>query len=172
MCISCYCSFSNWSFFNSCENSLYNVDIRAVLDMWLADILSHPLASLVSQMVKNPPAVQETPVWFWVRKIPWRRDRLPTPVFLDFPGGSAGKESTCNLGDLGSVPGLGRSLGGGHGNPLQYSCLENSHAQRSLAGCSPWARKKSDMTEQLNTASPFSLFFLPSPQGLLKSQRF
>ena len=42
-----------------------------------------------------------------------------------FPGGSDGKESACNAGDLGSVPGLGRSPGGGHGNPLQYSCLEN-----------------------------------------------
>ena len=40
--------------------------------------------------------------------------------------GSDGKESACNVGDLGSVPGLGRSPGGGHGKPLQYSCLENS----------------------------------------------
>ena len=44
---------------------------------------------------------------------------------MGFPGGSAGKESTCNAGDLGSVPGSGRSSGGGHGKPLQYSCLEN-----------------------------------------------
>ena len=42
------------------------------------------------------------------------RDRLPTPVFLGFPGGSTGKESTCNAGDLGFIPGLGRSPGGGH----------------------------------------------------------
>ena len=42
-----------------------------------------------------------------------------------FPGGSDSKESACNVGDLGSSPGLGRSAGGGHGNPLQYSCLEN-----------------------------------------------
>ena len=42
-----------------------------------------------------------------------------------FPGGSDGKESACNAGDLGSIPGLGRSPGGGHGNPLQYSFLEN-----------------------------------------------
>ena len=49
----------------------------------------------------------------------------PIPVFLGFPGGSAGKESTCNAGDLGSVPGLGRSPGGGKGYPLQYSGLEN-----------------------------------------------
>ena len=44
---------------------------------------------------------------------------------MGFPGGSDGKESTCNAGDLGSIPGLRRSPGGGHGNPLQYSCLEN-----------------------------------------------
>jgi len=69
-----------------------------------------------------------------VRKICWRRHRLPIPVFLGFPGGSDGKESTCNAGDLGLIPGLGRSPRGGHGNPLQYSYLENPHGQRSLAG--------------------------------------
>ena len=56
----------------------------------------------------------------------WRSDRLPTPVFLGFPGGSAGKESTCNAGDLGLIPGLGRSPGEGKGYPLQCSGLENS----------------------------------------------
>ena len=56
-----------------------------------------------------------------------RRKWQPTPVFLGFPGGSAGKESACNVGDLGSIPGLGRSPGVGHGNPLQYSCPENPH---------------------------------------------
>ena len=45
--------------------------------------------------------------------------------------------SACNVGDLASIPGLGKSLGGGHGNPLQYSCLRNPHGQRSLAGYSP-----------------------------------
>ena len=49
----------------------------------------------------------------------------PTPVFLGFPGGSDGKESACNAGDPGSVPGLARSSGEVNGNPLQYSCLEN-----------------------------------------------
>ena len=47
-------------------------------------------------------------------------------MFLGFPGGSAAKESACNVGDLGSVPGLGRSPGEGNGYPLQYSGLENS----------------------------------------------
>ena len=62
----------------------------------------------------------------WVRKIRWRRDRLPTPLSLGFPGGSAGKESACNAGDLGLIPGLGRSPGEGKHYPLQYSGLENS----------------------------------------------
>ena len=70
---------------------------------------------------------------------------------LGFPGGLAGKESTCNVGDLGLIPGLGRSPGEGHGNPLQYSCLENLHGQRSLVGYSPWGHKELDTTEQLNT---------------------
>ena len=78
-------------------------------------------ASLIAQLVKNPPAMQETLVQFLVGKIHWRRDRLPTPVFMGFPGGSAGKESACNAGDLGLIPGLGRSPGEGRGYPLQYS---------------------------------------------------
>ena len=45
-------------------------------------------------------------------------------VYLCFPGGSDGKESACNVGDLGSIPGLGQSPGGGHGNLFQYSCLD------------------------------------------------
>ena len=58
--------------------------------------------------------------------MPWRRDRLPTPVFLGFPGGSAGKASACNVGDLGLISGLERSPGEGKGYPLQHSGLENS----------------------------------------------
>ena len=62
------------------------------------------------------------------------------------------KESVCNAGDLGSIPGLGRSPGEGNGNPLQPSCLENPHGQRSLVGCNPWGLEESDMTEWLSTA--------------------
>ena len=58
-----------------------------------------------------------------------------------FPGSSDGKESTCNLGDLGFNPGLRRSPGGEHGNPPQYSCLENAHGQKSLADHSPRGHK-------------------------------
>ena len=70
---------------------------------------------------------------------------------MDFLGGSDCKESTCNVADLSSIPELGRSPRGGHGNPLQYSCLENPHGQRGLAGYSPWDRKESDTTERLRT---------------------
>ena len=66
---------------------------------------------------------------------------------MGFPGGSGGKESTCNAGDLGSIPGLGRSPEEWHGNPLQYSCLENPHGQRNLAGYSPWGHKELDRIE-------------------------
>ena len=69
-----------------------------------------------------------------------------------FPGGSDGKEYACNVGDLGLIPGLGRSHGEGHGNPLQYSCLENPHGLRSLVGYSSWGHKELDMTERLSTA--------------------
>ena len=78
-------------------------------------------------MVKNPPTMQETPVRFVGQEDPLEKGyRLPTPVFLGFPCGSAGKESACNVGDLGSIPGLGRSTGEGKGYLLQYSSLENS----------------------------------------------
>ena len=66
-----------------------------------------------------------------------------SPSFLEFkstdgfPGVSVSKESACSTGDLGLIPESGRSPGGGHGNPLQYSCLENPHGQRSPAGYSP-----------------------------------
>ena len=83
-------------------------------------------ASLIAQLVMNPPAMQKTLVCFLGWKTHWRRDRLPTPVFLGFPCGSAGKESAYNAGDLGLITGLGRSPGEGKGYPLQYSGLENS----------------------------------------------
>ena len=80
--------------------------------------------------IKNLSAIQETPVWFRGLEDPLGRDRLPTPVFMGFPNGSEGKESACNVRDLGLIPGLGRSPGGGHGNPLQCSC-----------GDSPWTEE-------------------------------
>ena len=72
-------------------------------------------------------------------------------AILSFPHGSNSKKSACNAGDLGSIPRLGRSLGRGHGNPFQYSCLENPHGQKSLAGYKPWDGKELDSSEQLST---------------------
>ena len=69
---------------------------------------------------------------------------------MDFPGNSADKESDCNAGDPGSIPGLGRSPGGEYGKPLQYSCLENPHEQRNLEGYGPWDHKELDMAELLS----------------------
>ena len=68
------------------------------------------------------------------------------------PGGLDGKEFAYNAGDLSLIPESGRSPGGGHGNPLQYSCLKNPHGQKSLAAYSPWGHKKLDTNEQLSTA--------------------
>ena len=84
--------------------------------------------------------MQETPVQFLGQEDPLGRERLPTPVFLGVPCGSAGKESACNVGALGLIPGLGRSSREGKGYPLQYSGLENSMD-------SPWVHKDSDTTE-------------------------
>ena len=67
-------------------------------------------------------------------------EQLPMET-MGFPGGLTGKESTCNVGDLDSIPSLGRSPEGGHGNPLQYSCLNNPYGQRSLVGYSPWGHR-------------------------------
>ena len=58
-------------------------------------------------------------------------------MYTGFPGGSDGKESACNEGDLRLIPVLGRSPGRGHGNPLHYSCLENPHGQRRMGGYRP-----------------------------------
>ena len=97
-------------------------------------------------------------------------------MILDFPitsvpSGSDGKESSCNVGDLGSIPGLGRSPGEGKGNLLQYSCLGKSHGQRSLAGYSVWGQKSQTRlsNEHLPTNSTEShlvLFFIFSAKIL------
>ena len=110
-------------------------------------------------------------LWFdsWVRKISWRSDRLPTPELIGFPAGSAGKESACNAGDLGLISGLGRSPGGGRGNPAQHSCLETPHGQRSLGACSPrvaksplgWAPQHSSTPHEVPIG--FALFGTVSP---------
>ena len=82
--------------------------------------------SLVAQLGKNHLPCRRPQFNSWVRKTCQKRDRLPTPIFLDFLGGSTGIESTCNVGDLGLIPGLGRSPGEGNAYSLQYSGLGNS----------------------------------------------
>ena len=82
-----------------------------------------------------------------------------------FLGSSAGKESACNAGDPGSIPGSGISPGGRHANPLQHLCLENLCGQRILEGYSPWGHKELDMTEWLTLYFlnlNEILFFLPA----------
>ena len=89
-------------------------------------------------------------MWLWrTKSICLRFSRSPRGQ--GFPGGSVGKESACNVGDLGLIPGLGRSPGGGHGKPVLNSYLQNPHGQRSLLSCSPWGRRESDTTEWLST---------------------
>ena len=89
--------------------------------------LQHSWASLVAQLVKNPPAMWETWVQFLVGKILWRRDKLSTPALLGFPCGSAGKESTCNAGSLGLILGWK--------NPLE---MEKATHSSILAWRIPW----------------------------------
>ena len=96
--------------------------------------------------------MQETQVRFLGQEDPLEQGWATHSGIMGFPGGSNSKESACSAGDLGAIPGLGRSLGRRHENPLQYSCLENPHGQRSLVGYSPWGHKESDMTEQLSKA--------------------
>ena len=117
-------------------------------------------ASLIAQLVKNLPAMQRPQFNSWVGKICWRQDRLPTPVFLGFPGGSAGQESAFCVGDLCLTPGLGKIPwrrerpptpvfwpGEFHGLYIH----EVTKSQTQLSDCindhgrsfSPWDRKKS-----------------------------
>ena len=86
-------------------------------------------ASLLAQLVKKPPAMQETLVQFlgWEDLLE-KGDLPPTPVFLGFLCGSDGKESACNVGDLGLIHGLGRSPGGGH---EKYSSIFTGESPRT-----------------------------------------
>ena len=112
-----------------------------------------PSSSADKESACNTGDPRSSLVW----NIPWKSDRLHTPVFLGFPAGSVVKESTCNVGDLGSIPGLRRSPEKGMAT---YSCLENSHGQRGLVDCSPWGPKESDTTEKLNTVINLVAFLI------------
>ena len=74
---------------------------------------------------------------------PWQGENFVDDIcILGFPRGSVVKNLPDNTEDLGSIPEWGRSPESRHGNPLQYSCLENPHGQRSLVGCRPWGSKR------------------------------
>ena len=131
--------------YQSTSDSLHDVDwvICLMAYEWnyffIWNLIFHNLhvhvgASLITPLVKNLPAMQETLVWFLGWEDPLEKGYLPTLVFLGFPCGSAGKEPTWNAGDLGLIPGLGRCPGEGKGYPFQYSGLENS-MDYSLWGC-------------------------------------
>ena len=77
-------------------------------------------------------------------------------IFMEDYYGSAGKESTCNAGDLGSIHGSGRSCGGGNGYPLQYSCLDNPMVRGAWQGYSPWGCKESETAEATKTFTHMS----------------
>ena len=85
--------------------------------------------------------------------MPWRRDRLPSPVFLGFPGGSDGKESFCNAGDMGSIPGLEDSPGEGNSYSLQYSGLENFMDRGA------WQATAPEVAKSQTRLSDFDTFF-------------
>ena len=84
------------------------------------------MAALIAQLVKNPPVMQETLVRFLSQEDPLEKGLAINSSILGLPCDTAGKESACNVGNLGLIPGLGRSPGEGKSYLLQYSGLENS----------------------------------------------
>ena len=78
-------------------------------------------------------------------------------LYAYFPGGSEDKASACNAGDLGSIPGLGKSPGEGNGNPLQYSCLENPMDRRAWRATVHWVAKSRTQLSKFT----YSLCILP-----------
>ena len=155
--------YSHFNYILFIKNDSLNSDLTQEEGIYSSSLESRHLTVFVStslgfagnSSVKNPESASNTgdPSSIpWVGKFPWRRDQLPMPVFLGFRGGSDTKESACNAGDLSSIIGLGRFPGGGHGNPLQWLCLENPHRQRSLADYNPWGHKELDTTEWLSPA--------------------
>ena len=109
--------------------------------------------------------------WFdsWVRKICWRKGRVPTPrsPFLGFPRSSVGKECACSAGYLGSIPGSDSSPGEGNGNPLQYSCLQNLMNRR---GWEATAHGVTRVGHDLVTKPPPPSWLLPPSTVILKKK--
>ena len=139
------------------KSGLKELDTAEHSTAWQLYILySGYWASVGAQVVKNLPAVQETWVQSLGQEDPWRREWLPTPVFL--PGEAHGQRSLvaqtvknlpANVGDPGSNPGLGTSPGEGNGYPLQYSCLEHS-MDRGVWWATVHEAAELDTTERLS----------------------
>ena len=126
--------------------------IHTHIHMGLQYIYTYIWASLVTQLIKNPPAMQEIPIQFLGQEDSLEKGQATQYSILGLPWRLRGKESACNVGDLDLIPVMGRYPGGGHGKPTQYSCLGNPHGQKSLVGCSPLGHKELDTTEHLSTA--------------------
>ena len=114
--------------------------------------------------------MQEILVQSLCQGVPRRRDRLPIPVFLGFPGGSDSTESACNAGDLRSIPGLGRSPGEGIGYPLQYSwaSLVAQMVKTLPAMQETWVRSlgwEDPLEEGLATHSSILAWRIPTDRG-------
>ena len=112
---------------------------------WLNSIthsIGFPYSSVGKESTYNAGDLGSIP---WFRKIPWKRDRPPTPVFLGFPCGSAAKESACNAGSLGLIPRLGRSPGDRKG--LSTPVFWPGEFQELY---SPWGHKESDTIERIS----------------------
>jgi len=120
---------NTWWVFSFLNTDFERLPGDSNVEYWYLNVLDFGITLLYLRKASLLPMEQllRTPyISSSARKIPWRMDRLTTPVFLAFPGDSAGKESACNVRDLSSIPGLGRPPGEGKGYPLQYSGLENS----------------------------------------------
>ena len=140
----------------------YNIDQMLIITLNSNHIWGFPNI----QLVKNPPAMQETLVWFLDLEDPRRRDRLPTPVFLGSPCGSAGKESACKARDLGSKPETlvqsGRpGFNPWFGNPWRRESLPTpAFWPGEFHGLySPWGGKELDTTEWLFTFTFFPVVY-------------
>ena len=102
------------------------LDVGTSQPVCQTSVMSAPLRLLVPELQVIMPVIRAVVLTLWIRVFPPPRTSGSIQRhFWGFSGDSAGKESACSAGDLGSIPGLGRAPGGGHGNPLQYSCLEN-----------------------------------------------
>ena len=135
----------SWTWLSDWTVTANALDCTAMLKSYFNSILADLRTYLTAQLVKNPPAMQETPIWFLGRKIPWRRNRLPTPVFLGFPVAQLVKNLPAIWETWVLSLGWEDPLEKGKDYPLQYSGLESS------VDCdSPRHLKESDTTERLS----------------------